>query len=40
VLNDKKRKPSEDANNEERKLKLAKGYEATLSAANVHTMSD
>jgi hypothetical protein len=41
VPNDKKCKPSEDANNEERKLKLAKAYEATLNAANKdHTMSD
>jgi hypothetical protein len=40
VPNDNKRKPSEDTNNEERKLKLAKAYEATLSAANDHAMSD
>ncbi len=40
VPNDKKRKPSEEAINKERKLKLAKAYEATFNATDDHAISD
>ena len=42
VPNEKKKTEDKDKGNEERKLKLAKAYEATLSASNDddHTMSD